>query len=146
MDRVSSFSIYYNSYLDLLPKELKILLFNYIYGQFYLTALNTYGSQFRIILTVPILNHSELDAVLPIETISDLAQFNALPIPIPQNLELTKKTKDNRLYIKSRTIYIDGFVILHGIDADDFIMKLKKMYNHLIKISPGQLSLQIFYY
>ena len=140
------YSIYDETYLNLLPSELKALLFKYIYGPFYIRHL--VGSRLNSLITlhIPILNRSEVFVNLPFQNKTDLKFLDDIPVPIPKHYQYANNI--GGFSIANQLIYVgnNAYIILAGNDANIFLLKLKQLYHDLITLPYDELYLRYFYY
>jgi hypothetical protein len=125
------------TYIELLPKEIRDILGKYLYGEFYIRTyiLRNGDNRITIRLVLPILNKSDVSAILNVSTVQEL-RFVISNYPSVDRVTLDKddNVSKSSISIQQREIIIGDYPVieLRGIDADIFISKLKQLYNELV--------------
>lgn len=144
-DKMENFySIYGETYLSLLPMELKELLFKYIYGPFYIEVFVGSRLNLSLKLHIPVLTNSEVVELLPINDKDDLNIYNNISISIKHRFEKL----GHKIWLDNGRIQIGTgpTIQLKGNDANIFLLKLKQLYQDLTTLPYDELYLCYFYY
>lgn len=134
MDNV--FIEYSDTYIRLLPKELKDMLRSYVYGKFIIRLIyNPNGNQLMMKVYATITEKSYTWARIPME-LFNLRRYSKIKLPMNLTDDSYILKSDNRLAFEIRndnsiTIGEGPQIIFGGQDFYAFMAKLKQMYNDI---------------
>ena len=129
------FDNYTNTYIKLLPKELKDMLRFYVYGRFIVRLIyDPKTSPLNVRVYAVITEKSYTVASIPME-FSDLLKYSKIKLPMhltSMNYALRSDTKFFRIN-NDNSIIIgeDPQIVIDGQDFYTFMAKLRQMYNDI---------------
>lgn len=136
------FNDYNDTYINLLPRELKAILAKYVYGTI-LIRLITYSEKIISILIIGFVTEkSRILAELTMKNIIELEQYVNIPLPIDK--QYAQPMNSNiEIYKDEIDVGTNPVLVIEGHDMTIFMLKLRQLYNHH---KTGTLKQRTFYY